>query len=208
MVGARWERWSPLSGAIFAVLVIAGNLLQGATPPLHGDPSEAAAFYAGSPLMIALGMSLSLISLFFLAWFLSALRQALLLREGQPGTLSTLAFGGGLTALGLLAAGFSFNAAGALRAQNNTITADIAVVFYDGGAILMGLAATLALAIMLAATAVATHRFKVFRSWFGWLAAVLAVVGLLGPVAWLLLLLFPLWALTASILLLRGPAPA
>lgn len=192
-----------LGGVLFGVLALTGNLMQGATPALHGDPSRAADFYSGAPVRLALATSVSLISLVFLAWFLSVLRSVLLAREGSTGNLGAAVFGGGMAALGLLAAGFAFSGAGALRALNNSVSPDIAVVFYDGGGVLAGLAAPVAMAVMLAATAMAIRRLELLPSWFGWVTAVLAVVGVIGPLAWSLLLLFPLWVILAAILLAR-----
>ena len=114
---SRLDRTSPLSGTVFLVLVAAGNALQGSTPTLHGDADVVADFYADKATSIAIGMSLSLISLFFLAWFLGSLRQTLAAAEQRDGRLTTIATAGGSAALALMAAGFALNAAGALRAQ-------------------------------------------------------------------------------------------
>ena len=70
MRAARFDRLVPLGGVVFVVLAVAGNALQGSTPAPHADAREAAEFYSDKPVMISLGMALSL---FFLAWFLAAL---------------------------------------------------------------------------------------------------------------------------------------
>ena len=199
------NRSVPLSGLLFFVLAVAGNALQGATPSLHGNPDAVAEFYTDKGTAIAVGMMLSLISVFFLAWFLAALRHRLSITEGRDGWLTPLAWGGGVATATLLAAGFALNSAGALRARESGITPDVAAVFYDSGLAMIGLAGTVAMAVLLAATCAVTLGFGAFSRWFGWATGVLAVLGLITPVAFVLSLLFPLWVAVAAVLLMRKP---
>lgn len=209
MPDTRLTRWAPLSGIVFLVLVYAGNALQGSTPPLHGDAEAVAEFYGDKGTQIALGMSLSLVSLFFLAWFLGSLRTALRAAEGADGMLGSIAMGGGFAALALMAAGFALNAAGALRGQEGgSVPGDVAVAFYDGGLALSGLAAPIALAVLLAATAAVALRSAALPRWLGWVSVVLAVLGLVTPLSFMLFLVFPLWVLAVGVVLHRGSAPA
>ena len=199
---SRWERLAPLTGVAFAVLAILGNLIQGSPPDFVDDPQKIVDFYTDNPDAILLGMNLALVSLVFLVWFLSSLRRALLAAEGGDGRLAAVAFGGGLLVTAMLLAGFALNALGALRAdEDGTIAAEVAVVLQDGSSILQGLAATMAMVVLLAATAVVTLRFRALPAWLGWASLVLAVIGLIGPISWVLLLLFPLWVLATSIVL-------
>lgn len=193
----------PFSGVVFLVLAVAGNALQGSTPALHGDAGAVADFYNDKATAIALGMMLSLISVFFLAWFLAALGRHLRLAEDADGGLSSLAQAGGAATVALLAAGFALNSAGALRARESGIAPDVAVVFYDSSLALTGLAASVAMAVLLSATAVITVRSGALPRWFGWVSAVLAVVGIVTPVSFVLSLLFPLWVGVAAVLLRR-----
>ena len=82
-----------LSGLVFAVLAVAGNALQGSTPALHGEADAVADFYNDKATAIAFGMMLSLISVFFLAWFLAALRRHLRLSEGVDGWITPTGLG-------------------------------------------------------------------------------------------------------------------
>lgn len=204
MRAARWDRLVPLGGVVFVALAVAGNALQGSTPAPHAEAREAAQFYSDKPVMISVGMTLSLISLFFLALFLAALRRSLRRAEGDEYLLSSIASGGGVAAISLLAAGFALNSLGALRAKaRGSLPPETAAVFYDGGLALTGLAAPLALAILLAPTAVVALRSDVLPRWLGWVTAVLAVLGLVTPLSFILFLLFPVWVLVTSILLYR-----
>jgi hypothetical protein len=203
-------RWAPLSGLVFLVLAVGGNALQGATPALHGDAAAVADFYDEKATAIAVGMMLSLISVFFLAWFLAALRHRLAATEGPAGFAVPLVGGAGMATGALLAGGFALNSAGALRAREAGISPEAAAVFYDGGLALVGMAASLTSAVLLSATALVVLRHGVLPRWFGWLSAVLALLGLVTPVAFVLALLFPVWVGLAAVLLARsaGPTPA
>lgn len=203
MLAIDSPRKAPLSGLVFLVFAVAGNALQGSTPALHGDPAAVADFYTDNSTAIAVGMMLSLISIFFLGWFLAVLRHRLALAEGDGGWITPLAWGGGVATATLLAAGFALNSAGALRARESGITPDVAAVFYDSGLVLVGLAGSIAMSILLAATAVIILRCGALPRWFGYVSAALATLGLATPVAFVLSLLFPLWVAAAAILLMR-----
>jgi hypothetical protein len=201
---SRVDRMMPLSGVAFVVLAVVGNAMQGSSPPPHADAKEAAEFYSDKATMISVGMMLSLISLFFLAVLFAVLRQALLRAEGPHGRLANMATGGGVAAVALLAAGFSLNSLGALRARaQGALPPETAAIFYDGSLALTGLAAPVALSILLAPTAILALRSDTLPNWLGWLSAVLAVLGLVTPLSFAVVLLFPLWALAVSVLLYR-----
>ncbi|MGY1915248.1 hypothetical protein [Blastococcus sp. SYSU DS0973] len=197
-----------VAGVAFAILAVAGNALLGATPPLHGDAAAVAQFYADAPTRIALAMTLSLISVFFLAAFLGTLLQVLGSAGGPDAWAGRMAGIGGAATVALVAGGSALNSAGALRAVDGGLLApESAVVFYDGGLALSGLAAPLAMAVLLAATALGALRGRLLPRWFGSISAVLATVGVVTPVSFLLALLFPAWVVVAGVVLSRRPAP-
>lgn len=66
---------APTSGLAFAALAVSGNALQGSTPAVHGDAEAIAGFYTDKATAVAVEMMLSLISIFFLAWFVAGLRR-------------------------------------------------------------------------------------------------------------------------------------
>lgn len=203
-----WRARAPWSGVVFVVLAVAGNALQGSTPAPHSKADVAARFYTENATTIAVGMMLSLVSVVFLACFIAVLRRHLALSEGPDGWMTSLAWGGGVGTLTLLAAGFAINSAGALRARDGGVTPEAAAVFYDSSLALTGLAAAVTMAILLAATAAVTLQFAAFPRWFGWASAALAVLGIVTPVSFLLSLLFPLWVAVAAVLLARAHAAA
>ncbi|MGH8938689.1 MAG: hypothetical protein ACRDV2_04990, partial [Actinomycetes bacterium] len=90
-----------------AVLAVGGNLLQGAVPKVHEDPSEAVAFYLGEPARISIGMVVALLGVVVLLWFLGVLRDRLFVAEQGAGRLAHAAFAGGIVGSALLAAGLA-----------------------------------------------------------------------------------------------------
>ena len=197
-----------IAAGAFTVLAVAGNALQGSTPTLHGEAEAVARFYSRAPDRIAVAMMLSLLSLFALASLLAVLVRTLEAAQQRDVAASRMASSGGAATIALLAGGFAFNSAGALRAANAApLAPESAVVFYDGGLALSGLAAPLGMAVLLAGTALSVFRTAVLPRWFGWMSAVLAVVGLVSPVSFVLVIVFPLWALAAGAVLVRRPVP-
>lgn len=196
---------APLAGLAFLVLGVAGNLLLGRTPAQHGDAEAVGDFYDDHATRIAVAMMLSLISVFFLAWFLAVLRDRLWWAEGADAWLSSLVATGGTATCALLAAGYALTSAGALRAREVGISPETAAVFYDGGRAVSGLAASLTMSVLLAGTAASVLQSGVLPRWFGRLSGVLAVLGLVTPVSFVLSLLFPLWVAVAAALLVRSP---
>jgi hypothetical protein len=192
------------AGIAFVVLAVAGNALQGSTPALHGDAGAVVRFYSDGSTRIAVAMMVSLISVFFLTVFLAAFGSALTKVEGDEGWAGRMASGGGVVTCALLAGGFALNAAGALRAgDGGEVAPDSAVVFYDGGLALSGLAAPIGMAVLLAGSAFVTISTGMLPRWFGWASAVLAVLGIVTPVSFLLMLLFPVWVVAACVVLAR-----
>lgn len=192
------------AGFAFVVLAVAGNALQGSTPALHGDAGAVVRFYSDGSTRIAVAMMLSLVSVLFLTVFLAALGSALQGAEREAGWAGRAAVAGGAVTSALLAGGFALNAAGALRAADGRgITPDSAVVFYDGGLALAGLAAPIGMAVLLAGTAVIALGRGALPRWFGWASAAFAVLGVVTPVSFLLVLLFPVWVIAACVVLTR-----
>src|SRR3954447_6412143 len=73
------ERWAGLGGIAYVVLFIAGNIVSFSGAPTGDEaPARYVTYYAdsGHRDKIALGWGIVLLGVFFLLWFLSALRRA------------------------------------------------------------------------------------------------------------------------------------
>lgn len=201
---SRLERLAPLSGLASVVLVIFGAVVISNYDYL--PPAEKVAnFINGNSTQVITGAYIALISAFFLIWFASSVRSALLPHEGGTGRLSMIAFGGGVAAA--VALGISFTAvlsAGLRAGAPGGISPVGAVTMFDLWGQLMGQMFSSGLAVLIGATAVVSIRTDVFPTWFGWVS-VLIVIGLLTPAAYFVLLFAMIWLLVVSIwLYIRG----
>jgi hypothetical protein len=206
MNGSQWERMAPLAGVGFFLLALLGNILPGEAPDFLDDPQEYADYFVDNSDQVLVGMNVGLVSLVLLIWFLGSLRRRLLRGEDGDGPFSVVAYGAGLVATALIAAGFALFALAGLRAgEDDAINPDIAATLADAASVLIGLAAPVAEATLLFTTAMVVLRWRSLPVWLGWLSVVLGVLGLVGPISWLLgYFLFPLWVLITSVVIFLG----
>jgi hypothetical protein len=178
-------------GIVYVVLLIVG--------PSIGDPT--------SPLAFFLEVLAFLFFLFFLGYLWGVLRRA----EKGSGWLSTTAFGAGLMAVTIKLA----SAAPVLAARHRAgdgLDPQLARTLQDMNDASFALT-FFPLAVLLAAFAIVVIRTGALSRWLGWAAAVISVSLIAGGMAgsadleseWagLPMLLFMLWVLAASIILMR-----
>ncbi len=195
-----WARLGHLSGVVFVVLLVVGSLLAGRfdfVPP----PEELKPYFEENSGRIGAAAYVIGLSAFFLIWFAGGLRGSLRAAEGGTARLSTIAFGGGIVASGLvLLTSASMGTAAARAGAGGGISPESAAVLYDLNTVVFGTGVSVALAAMIGPAAVIWLRTAALPRWLGWASAVLAV-GLLTPYNWAVLGLFVPWAVVASILL-------
>jgi hypothetical protein len=94
---SRTERWAPISGIAFVVLMVVGSMLVGDTPRPDASEQEIAEYLADSHRhhRNIIGAYLWVGAIPFL-WFLTRLRNDLRRAEGGTGALSNLAHGAGV----------------------------------------------------------------------------------------------------------------
>lgn len=214
MSSHSWQRLGAASGIFYVVVILLPDFIQGGTPQedtmttaqaiAHACATASAAQLTDAiyPITHVLGY---LFFLFFLGVLWSALRQA----EGPYGWMSAAAFGGGLASLTIRFSGATASAAAAQNAcagiepQLWQVLNSISSAAY--------FASFLPLAILLAGSAVLAIWFGALPRWLGWMSAVVAVALLVDGFAGTLysrtvglsFLLFMLWTLMASIVLIR-----
>jgi hypothetical protein len=208
-----FERYAPVSGILAVVVFAAAVAFESNGPSPSDSPAQVAAKFASDQVGVLIGSYLLIFGLALFAVFLAVLRTALRVAEGEPGIFSTLTFGAGMAGLavtsgyvaiyGSLAHGIASaggaNLAFALFAASNSIDS-VSGIF-------------IALAVLAAATVIL--RTAAFPRWLGWLALVSGALGALGPfaldrpdqpvgfVGFLGSLLFLVWMLSTSVVLLR-----
>ena len=214
MSNYSWQRLGAASGIVYVVVLLLPDFLQGGAPEedtltaaeaiAHTCATTTAAQFTDAiyPITHVLGY---LFFVFFLGSLWSALRRA----EGDNGWLSAAAFGGGLASFTVRLSGATASAAATQNAcagidpqlwqvLNSLSNAAFFSSFFP-------------LAILTAASAVLAIKFGALPRWLGWMSAVVAVALLLDGFAGTLytrdfgpsFLLFMLWTLVASIVLIR-----
>lgn len=137
-------------------------------------------------------------------WFVGILRARLVAAEGGAGTISSIAFAGGVVTgafvlampAGGLVAALGIDHVGAPEAAAlNALEA----VFFVG--------AELSAILLLTAAAIVVLRTAALPRWWAVASIVLAVWLVIGPIGWLGLLVgFPVWTAITSVLLARAEA--
>lgn len=198
----RWQRWSPLAGIAFAVLVVAAFGV-GTTGP--GDtPDEVADWYAdeGNRRAAFLVFFLLVGAALAFFWFLGLLRVVLLRAEDEPGRWTALAFGAGVASASLLlaSAALSVSPAAAAGQEDFSFDPSTAVALASAGYALL-VCSAMAGALLVLATSIVAHRTGLLPPWLalgGFIVAavVLFSILLLPLFAWLA------WVLAVSLVLL------
>jgi hypothetical protein len=205
MVYSKTERFGPLTGIAAVVLWIVGAVVMFGLPTGLADNAtdiQTLAWIKHNSNIVLAGGWIFMVGCLCFLLFLGVLRSRLLVSEGGPGTLTTIAFSGGIggTLFALLlpapdvAAAINKNdispaTAGALHNMSDT--------FFVGS--------ELTLIVLLVGVAVLGFATRVVPRWFAAAGLLLAVVLLIGPIGWAGLMLgMPVWTLCASVLLLRA----
>ena len=204
MSDVKWERYGAASGFAMVVLGAAAMVFERA-------PVTAADFVANRSALVTQSM-LFLASAAVGLWFVGSLRAYLLRAEGEPGRVSTVAFGAGVAwaTLNMMAQAFQVGVANDPEAE-----AQIALIETMNAVFTI---ANLPLAVMLVAVAVVSLRHHAFPVWLGWLALVAAGAQTLlwlstasqdGPLAsgsWLSFVLYPfllIWLVPATVIMVK-----
>jgi hypothetical protein len=204
-----WERWTPVSGLVFAVSFLAlffvffvpGEL------PASADAAQIADYYRGRGTAGFLFMySLIGLSGIALLWFTGSLRASLRRAEPGSGSLSDVAYGGGLASAVLLLAGGTALLAPFAVIITSTLTIDPSV--YNLLSAMGFLAINLGLfgqAVQVAATSVVALRWGGLPVWFAWVGFLVALALVLNLLYFFGLWIWVAWVLLASGLLLARP---
>lgn len=206
----RAQRWSPLAGPVYVVLIFLSYGVAGDSPDNDGSSSEIAKFLGDDSHYnrnIA-GYFIMLAAVMFLIVFFNALRTRLLAAEAGLARFASLAFGAGIASAVLLLIGvstfispvFTAHDAGsdALDPNFYRLTQDLGYEIW--------VAATVIGALVLWATAAVAFRTGVLPRWYGWFSVIAGVV-LLGAIFFFPMFVYWLWILVTGILLAMKPVP-
>lgn len=199
-----WEsRVAPLSGVLFAVLLIARFVVDGNTDfmPPEGD---IVAYLEEGPVRVMTAAYLGLLAAGALLWFTGSLRKHLGTLDDDSGRLGSLAMGGGVATAAVLIVGAVAIIAGAERVWVvGSIEPGASAALFDLAGIAVGNGAPIGLGVLVGATGVAMLRSRLSPAWTGW-ASVLIALGLISPFAWIVLAGVVVWIPATGIWIYRA----
>ena len=204
----RFVKFAPASGIVFFILAVLGTFVSNADSPDFVAPSsDWAAFFNAHADRITWGGIVTMTSAFFLLWFLGSLTSTLGAAEGGDRRVTSIARAGGVAGSALLLASGAIMSVGGFRVDDqNSISDQLAAAYADLSTAMGFIASPYAFAALVGATAVISLRTGVLPMWLAWVS-VLVAIGMLVPfISWALLLVFPIWVLIVSILLLLRSA--
>lgn len=202
------RRVTPLAGVLSVVLfVVAIFVIDRNVPDDNATGAEIANYLADNLGRLAVGSIIWGVGVIALIWFLDGLRTRIAPASAQ---LGRLAYGFGFAAALFLLADVMPDLAGAFASDTLDRNLD------PGAAEAMSslgdaffFAAEVMLAGFLFAVGLAAVRARALPAWLGWISLVLAVVALIPPIGWAVVVFaFPLWLLVVSALLWREAEPA
>jgi hypothetical protein len=195
----RWTLWAPLSGLASAALFV---LAFAVTGNAGENSQEIGEFYtdSGNRAQVQTAFFLFAAAILLLVWFVWTLRNRLMVAEGAPGNLATLAFAAGMISVPLWFVANSAFAAPSLDYESGDFDAQAAQLI---GAMGYGafVGAQMVFAFTLFVTALLTFRTRIFPVWFGWASLIIGLI-LLFAIAFIPFFFFLAWLAGASALML------
>ena len=201
------ERFAPLAGALFLLLVIVALIVGGESPSADDSTQTVFEYFDDNRDSALISSIILAIAVAPFLWFAGLLRSVLAVAEGPPARLANTAWGGAIVlAVGiLLLAAFAFVAADTVGDVPPAVTqaysvgqADLFFLVAVGGAVFM------------LASGLAIVRTGVLPLWLGWAGVVLGVAALsFTPAAFVATILMLIWITVLSVVLFqRTPRPA
>jgi hypothetical protein len=152
----RYARLGALGGILGVIGLLVGfGLAAGGAPGFDESAESWQIFYIDHATRIQIGVAIVTVGIFFFLWFLGSLRSAIAAAEGGTGRLASIAFGGGLVAVGILMVTLTGIAASAFRPA--TVDAGLTQAINDLAAMTAAPGAA-ALMALFGATAIAGYR--------------------------------------------------
>ena len=204
-------RWAFLGGLLYVVLFVIGTIVLFDGPPdTSSAPAKVIAYYSdsGHRDRVNVGWILIGLAVFFLLWFIGALRKAVGAVDGEGVLTAVVGLGGGVYAA-LAFASVALNQG--LRTMSDDTyqhrvfpelihaADDVGWVMHATGAVGLG--------AMIIAASLAFMRAGAWPKWAGWLGVIVGILAL-ASVAFFPQFLFLLWILVVSFVMFRRESSA
>jgi hypothetical protein len=206
MTRSSLDRYAPLTGIIFVVLIVIAAIIGGETPDVDDSTVSVVKWWQDNDTSQIWANAIAGWSTIFLVWFGGSLRVALRRTEGEPGRLSVVSFGGALLiAAGLLSfASFGFAAADVaddVPDVSPAVIQALSVLSSDFFLLVAG-----GTGLFMIATGIAVVRFGALPAWMGYVAVILGLAAV-SPIGFFAFLATGIWILIASVLLYLRDQP-
>src|SRR5262245_46122039 len=203
---SRTERWAPIGGIAFVVLMIVGSMLVGDVPRPDASAHEIAGYLAdsGRQMRNIIGAYLWTVGALAFLWFLTRLRNDLRRAEGGTGSLANLAYGAGVafSAVWMVSAATFASVAYAVTLRDAPVSdPDLVRVLPPLGRLLLLLGGGFSGLLVLLAASLVILRTAVFPRWLAWLG-IAAAIALLVDVIYLNIFPCWTWVFIASVVML------
>jgi hypothetical protein len=204
--------WTILGGVLYVVLFVIGTIvLFDGAPDSSAAPAKVIQWYSdsGHRDRVNVGWILITLAVFFLLWFIAALRRAVSMVDGEGILTGMVGIGGGVYAA-LAFASVALNAGIRTMSDDTYQHRVFPELIHAGGDVSWVMHATgaVGLGAMIIAASLAFMWGGVWPSWAGWVGVLVGILTL-ASIAFFPQILFLLWILVVSIVLfLRPNSPA
>lgn len=196
MQSGSWERFAPLTGVVFVVVVLIGFIVGGDTPGAHASAAKADAFYSSHHDKQMLAAFLVAIGAAFLPFFAATLRRSLDW-SGGTGRLAMASFGGGVIATTGFFLLSTVHIALAEAAGKTTPQATQTLNVLDNNDFIPMASG---MGVFMIASGLAIIRYRLLPAGMGWAALVIGIA-IFTPAGFFGFLLAGIWIIAASIML-------
>jgi hypothetical protein len=211
-----WERWSPVGGIVFAVLIAVSGLITGSPPKLTDPTGKIVKYLSDNQGVLRWSAYVGAVGTGFALWWAGSVWRTIRRAEGGSPLLAVTAVGGLLLGLSVAMVGSIITAVLATPGVGVGTGAGGVRFFYILGTALFG-GVGIGVIAFAGAFSVVIIRTRVLPTFVGWFGLLVAIVWIPGAavmsttrdavyyITFAGFLLFALWALVTSITMLRRP---
>jgi hypothetical protein len=200
--GSGWTRWLPLTGLVFAIVAMAGNLTIGDFPDTDTSMSRLTTYYASHHADVGRGGTLLGYSVIFFALFGVALWSRVRRSAAAPVIAGGVLLGAALVAVDMITSSSAYYTLGQIAGKSTTSPQALQAWHISGSVGGVGADWIVFLLAIWAAGVLA----RALPRWLAWTALLLAVMHF-TPLGFIAFLLFYVWAAAAGIALAVRPDP-